>query len=140
MNLTIDSSVFISSLLETDALHKDSRKFFTLLTSQSVTIVEPVTVLFEVANILTKAGKKDGSPLLDSFSRFHILSLDDSITKEMVFVFSKVRLTTADAIIVWSTYVSESTLVTWDRVLLREAQKLVPALTPREYLKKLHTL
>lgn len=131
--LTIDSSVFISSLLETDTFHKDSIDFFRLLTTQHASITEPITVVLEVANVLTKAGRKTLSSVIDSFLQFHILPLDESLIRDTLFVFSKVRLKTTDAIVVWCASASESTLITWDKALLREAKNLVPAFTPREY-------
>lgn len=132
--LTIDSSVFISSLLETDPFRRDSLDFFRLLATHPASIHEPITVPLEVANVLTKAGEKNLSSILDSFLQFHILPLDESLIRDALFVFSKVHLKTADAIVVWCASVSESALITWDKALLREAKNLVPAFTPREYL------
>lgn len=141
MNLTIDSSVFLSSLLETDVFRKESRAFFDILiSSHNATITEPITVLFEVANILTRVGEKNISPILDSFLQFHLLPLDEAIIREMVFISSKVQLKTADTIVVWAAYVSESTLITWDKALLREARHLVPAFTPPDCIKNLSSL
>lgn len=134
--LTIDSSVFISTLLETDTFHKASLDFFRLLAAHPASITEPITVLLEVANVLTKAGEKNLSSVLDSFLQFHVLPLDESLIRDTLFVFSKVRLKTADAIVVWCTSASESALITWDKILLREARNLVPAFTPREYIKE----
>ena len=138
MNITVDSSVFLSSLLETDVFRKESRAFFTALTaSEDVTITEPITVLFEVANILTRAGERNISPILDSFLQFHILPLDEAMIREILFISSKVRLKTADALVVWAAYASESTLITWDKTLLREARHLVPAFTPPDFIKSI---
>lgn len=132
--LTIDSSVFISSLLESDTFRKDSLDFFRLLAAHPASIHEPITVLLEVANVLTKTSGKNLSSVLDSFLQFHILPLDESLIRDALFIFSRVHLKTADAIVVWCASVSESTLITWDKSLLRAARNLVPAFTPREYL------
>ncbi len=136
LKLTIDSSVFLSSLMMGDTFHKDSKAFFTSLLSTDMVVFEPMIVPLEVANILSKIGDKHIAEVLDSFSQFHILSIDEEMFQEALFIFGKLRLKTADAIIVWCAYVSESTLITWDRALLREAGKLVPAFTPRDYVKK----
>lgn len=62
------------------------------------------------------------------------LPLDESLVRDALFVFSKVRLNAANAIVVWCALVKESALISWDKALLREARNLVPAFTPREYL------
>ena len=133
---TIDSSVFLSSLMVGDTFHKDSKIFFTSLLSADSIVFEPMTVFLEVGNILTKNGEKDLSKVFDSFSQFQILPIDEGMLQEALFIFGKIRLKTADAIIVWCAYVSESTIITWDRTLLRKAVKLVPPFPPREYSKK----
>lgn len=134
--LTIDSSVFLSSLMVGDTFHKNSKEFFTSLLSPDIVVFEPMTVLLEVCNILIKNGEKDISKVIDSFLLFQILPIDEAVLHQALFIFKKIRLKTADAIIVWCAYVSESALITWDRTLLREAGKLIEAFTPREYIKK----
>jgi predicted nucleic acid-binding protein len=133
--LTIDSSVFLSALLPSDRLHDESRLFFERLKERPVTIVEPITVVFEVCNILVKNGVRDVSRVLERLMQFQILELDASSVPDAQFVFQKCQLKTADAIVVWCASVSESILVSWDHKLTRQAKNLVRAYTPREYIK-----
>ena len=135
IKLTIDSSVFLSALLEKDSFHNASLEFFDALKKSEVTISEPITVLLEVANILIKNGVRDPSRALQSLLQFHILPLDRSMLVDAQFVFQKCRLKTADATVVWCASVSESTLISWDGKLLREAKKLVRAQKPTEYIQ-----
>lgn len=133
--ITIDSSVFISAFLETDRFHEESKKFFHHLQSRELLVIEPIIVLLEVLNVLTKAGVKDCSPILESFRAFHTMPLNDSMVSEAHFVFQKCQLKTSDAIIVWCASASESTLVSWDAQLVREAKKLTVAQRPSDYLR-----
>lgn len=134
--VTIDSSVFLSSLLEGDRFHDESRLFFEQLKRQEVIIVEPITVLLEVGNILQKQGMRDIGKILDRMAQFQILELTLPMLADAHFVFQKCRLKTADAIVVWCASVSESILVSWDNQLVREAKKLAIAEKPTEYIKR----
>lgn len=133
--LTIDSSVFISALLPKDRFYDESRNFFEQIKRQEIIIVEPITVVLEICNILVKNGVQDVRVVLDRLLKFHILELDKSILRDAHFVFQKCKLKTADALVVWCASVSESVLVSWDIRLLREAKKLAVAYRPSDYIK-----
>ncbi len=134
--ITIDSSVFLSALIDGDRFHDESRVFFDNIKDQNSVIVEPITVLLEVVNILIKNGVRDAGLVLERLLEFQILDLDASMFSDSQFVFQKCRLKTADALVVWCASVSESILVSWDRQLLREAKKLAIAENPSEYIKR----
>jgi|GEM_PF-928035 len=134
--ITVDSSVFVSSFLETDTFHKESAYFFQELQSREILIVEPIIVLLEILNVLTKTGKKDLSVVLRAFAGYHTLPVDQYMIEEAIFTFGKCHLKTSDNLVVWCASVSESTLISWDARLLREAGKLVVAKKPTEYMKE----
>jgi len=132
--LTIDSSVFLSALFEGDRFYEESRRFFDRIKEQGDIIVEPITVPLEVANILIKNSARNTGLVLERLLQFQILELNAPMLSDAQFVFQKCRLKTADAIVVWCASVSESILISWDRKLLREAQKLTQAMKPSEYM------
>src|SRR3989338_488608 len=125
--LTIDSSVFLSSLLDRDAYHAHSLSFFSHIRTQGAITTLPMIVILEVANILTKYGK-DPAPAINSLMRFATLAHDQASIEESITVFKRLQLKTSDALVVWCAYVSESTLISWDKQLVRQAQKLVEAM------------
>ena len=133
-SLTIDSSVFLSSLLERDSYHTTSLAFFSYVEKESASTTLPMIVVLEIANILQKNGK-DPRDALASLMGFTILSHDLGSIEESVTVFKRLHLKTSDALVVWCAYVSESTLISWDKQLIRQAQKLVEATTPTDFLK-----
>lgn len=132
--LTIDSSVFISALLPKDRFYDESRNFFEQIKRQEVVIIEPITVVLEICNILVKNDVRGVQAVLDRLLEFHILELDTRILQDAHFVFQKCQLKTADAVVVWCASVSESTLISWDARLLREAKKLTIAQRPSDYI------
>ncbi|MEK7648549.1 MAG: PIN domain-containing protein [Patescibacteria group bacterium] len=134
--LTIDSSVFLSSLLERDHYHQTSLAFFSHIHQHPYITTLPMIVVLEIANILSKYNK-DPRPAIESLMALTILPHDQSTIEEAITIFKRLHLKTSDALVVWCAYVSESTLISWDKQLIRQAQKLIEASTPSDFLKKM---
>ena len=137
--LLIDSSVFIASLIETDRCHSASRHFFGVLErgEKQTVLVEPSTIILEIANVLTRSGRvREASLLLNYFTSVEIVPVDNEFITHAIPLLRRVNLKTADAIIAISAHLWDATLVSWDKKLLQEAKRITRAFTPEEYLKK----
>ncbi|MBI3442413.1 MAG: PIN domain-containing protein [Candidatus Sungbacteria bacterium] len=137
--ILIDSSVFVASLLEDDPSHTSVRRFFALFDARDMrhSVVEPATVILEVANTLMRLGHhKEASDITAYFSSAEIVPIDSVFIVSALPLLKNVNLKTADALIAVAAHLSKATLITLDKKLLREAKKITPAATPEEYVKK----
>ncbi|OGD84483.1 hypothetical protein A2696_01340 [Candidatus Curtissbacteria bacterium RIFCSPHIGHO2_01_FULL_41_13] len=138
MWLLIDSSVFVAFFKKDDIFHKVSVKFIERLSQKSdVVIVVPIIVFLETANILNKKPSKFNSRLiLDIFNRYETVNLTFGDANLIIGVFQIINLKTSDAIVVSVAKLTDTTLITWDQKLQKEARKIVETFTPQEFLKK----
>lgn len=138
MRLLVDSSVFLSALLETDVHYADSKEFFGYLKEREVEIslVIPATVILEITNVLVKLGHPaEAGYLPRRFPTLETIAIDDEFAARAVPVLERVRLKTADAIIAIAAFLEKATLISWDKKLLAEAGKIVPSATPAGHLE-----
>jgi len=138
--ILVDSSVFVASLLEDDPSHTSVQRFFALLDAQDdmgYSVVEPATVVLEVANTLTRLGhSQEAGDITAYFSSVEIMPIDRAFINSVLPLLKNINLKTADALIAAAAHLLEAALITLDKKLLREAKKITPAYTPEEYMKK----
>lgn len=133
----LDSSVYISYLNPKDALHDHTKKFINFITSPDINFLVPIIVFLEVGNVLQKTSPKfKNEDLIRFFEDHTIVNLDLELAKQLLVFFKDFRLKTSDAIIAACAKLTESTLVTWDEKLLKEAKKLANVQTPTALLNK----
>jgi len=138
MKLLIDSSVYIAFFKNDDAFHKESVAFIEKLSEdRNVSIVLPILVFLEVANVLyKKLGSFDEKKLLNSFSKYEKVDLNFESTADFMLLFKKIDLKTSDAVVASLAKMENAILVTWDEKLIKEAKKLANAQTPASLLNK----
>lgn len=132
--LTIDTSVYVSLLEEADALHEPSLAFFNTINQAEISIVVPATVPLEVVNAVIRYGRTEIQEVVRQFLIVDIMPIDRAMIEKVPQVFHQVRLKTADALVVFTASAYETTLISWDKQLLKEAAHIVPAMTPSQYL------
>lgn len=93
--LLVDSSVFVAALLSSDSHHKTSQQFFASLRKKEkqVFLVVPATIIFEVANVLTRLGKIEAARALPRyFPTLQTIPVDDSFVSQAIPLLPRVRL------------------------------------------------
>ncbi|OGK41886.1 hypothetical protein A2954_02450 [Candidatus Roizmanbacteria bacterium RIFCSPLOWO2_01_FULL_37_12] len=128
--LILDSSVYISIAHPKDIFHSKSRSFIVKLQKKftDTEIIVPTQIILEVANIL----KKTSEEILSIFSGGQIIYFDLVLIEKIIPYFKQVSLKTSDAIIVACAKIYQTELVTWDKKLAREANKIVRVYLPDE--------
>lgn len=143
-NITIDSSVLISSLIKDEKFSEISKQFISFLRNKNYTIHLPITVLLEVLKAYYRK-VKDRKAVNTVYQRF----IDWSVTKKLVIInieghflirFTETQhlyeLKTADAIIATTAHFLKYPLITWDEKMLRECRKKIVCMTPKNFLQK----
>lgn len=138
MKLLIDSSVYIAFFKNSDVFHKESVTFIEKLSEdKSVSIVLPILVFLEIANVLyKKLNSFDEKKLLNSFNKYEKLDLNFESAADFMLLFKKANLRTSDAIIASCAKLANATLITWDEKLVKEARKLASVQTPTIFFNK----
>ena len=140
---TIDSSVLISLIAESDLHYRESNRFMHNISSfgrnTNVVFMMPMIVLFEVFHTLRRKGFLDNPEgymrfrEVFNFSCFKYFDLNFhffNLFKEIEF-FNDLK--TSDAIIATSALFTDSVLISWDRKLVSTVDY---AYTPEDFLKK----
>lgn len=138
MKLVVDSSVFIAFFNDLDYYHSDATKFVNaVLKYEKLLIILPAIVFLEVAHVLYKQLESfDESTIFYLFEKYEKVDIDYYLASKILPFLKSVNLKTSDAIIASIAKLTGSVLVTWDKKLQEEAQKLVETLTPEEFMGK----
>ena len=140
--LIIDSNVFVSALSDEEISAQDSLAFFERLgeTTDGYFLFLPRIVMVEAMNTLyRKCRKLEAVETLKGFvstQSFRLVELDESVQTTTEVLLKVLQLKSLDLVIAASAYQTGATLISWDKRLVQEAMKVVPAMTPREFLKK----
>lgn len=135
--LTIDSSVFISLLVQNQRNSKESKLFFDFALNKKIKFLVPIIVLFETFHSLKKLNYFDD---IYSYKKYkQLFNFDCFKYFELNFHFFNLfkqlnffdRLKTSDAIVATSAFLSKSSLITWDQKLLNHSHS---AFTPGQFL------
>ena len=132
----IDSSVLVSFFNDLDHFHSESVDFVNkILKLEKLIIIMPVTVFLEVTHVLYKQIESfDESIIFYLFEKYERLDLDFALANEVLPFLKRVNLKTSDATILAIAKLTNSTLITWDGKLQKQARKLVESRTPSELL------
>ncbi|MBT5016212.1 PIN domain-containing protein [Candidatus Peregrinibacteria bacterium] len=140
--ITIDSSVFVSSFLETDPNYKISRDFINKITKENIPILIPLTTFMEVLhachrafNDLTKTDQLYKKMIEWNLTRqIRFLNIE---AQELVYFTAhhhRFKLKTADAIVALTAHRLKCPLITWDKQLLNVSSE-IETLTPEKFLQ-----
>ncbi|MFH1218807.1 MAG: PIN domain-containing protein [Candidatus Peregrinibacteria bacterium] len=136
---TIDANVFVSFLLESEENHIHSRKFMEFIFESGVIFPIPMIIIFEVFQSLRKHGYFEEEGNYIKFNRifdsdaFKYIDVDEKLFeffRKFNFFWS---LKTSDAIIATSALATNSTLISWDKRLVKASHN---GYTPAEFLKE----
>lgn len=134
MKLLIDSSVYISLMGKKDEYSSPSEKFMLTLEEDGGEVIMPSLVAAEIVNVLAKQKTDKLSAVTQNLLDFGIVSLDESILREMLKISLKSVLTlkTSDLVIAITARLTDATLVTWDKKLLKSATKICKVKSPKD--------
>lgn len=136
---TIDSSVLISMLIELQSNHSDSKNFMDYVMDRKGILVVPIIIFFETFHTLKRLGFFDVKNAHEIFIQFCNYSNFKFLDLNMKFFnyFKQIdcfdNLKTSDAVIASAAFLTESTLISWDRQLIKNT---INSYTPTEFLDK----
>ena len=136
-SLTLDSSVLVALFNQEDSHHQQTRHLIEFLKDQSPRVIVPLTIILEVVHILQKKAKgKTSIPLLlEYFGQFQIVNLDTDFISLFIQHHTLFSLKTADTIVAITAFAFQTTLVSWDDQLIKQAKSHIRAVTPLAYHK-----
>jgi predicted nucleic acid-binding protein len=137
VRLTIDTSVFVSRLRETDASHAVSRRFLQALVGRPVIVILPTLVYPEVAGAMRRftgdpAFARASMRALDLLPNLNIIAVDDRVADEATSIAVAGGMKGADAVFAAVANLFDATLVSLDIEQRVRCPESVRALTPDE--------
>jgi len=136
-NIIIDSSVFISALIEEETHHQVSLRYLESLlsSSQKVQVIIPRLVLIEISNVLFRLYKDSKKAkklivMIKNTDNYHIVDIDEEVEASTTKCLTKMSLKTSDLIICSIAHVAQGTLVSWDKKMMKEFNKVGQTQTP----------
>jgi predicted nucleic acid-binding protein len=143
MKLLLDSSVYLSFFLQDEKDSENSLRFMEWIKEQGedCEIVVFRMVLFEVANVLMKKFDLPYHEVSPQYlaamiyqSGGGVIEMSDDFEKRMFDVYDHgVQLKTADLLVYLAAFNAEAELVTWDKQLICQTNKVWKAKMPTEY-------
>lgn len=134
--VVIDSSVFLSALIEKETRRLETLLFFKKLGIAKKSIFVPSLVVAEVINKLQRTESKERVEIVYRFlMSFMVINLDNVFLRQAFPYWSRCRLKTSDAIIALTSAIYGTVLVSWDEKLVAEAGKITKAITPAEFMR-----
>jgi len=137
MNLTIDSSVFVSALNEADPSFEESLRTLDAINARNDQVTIPTLVVMEVATALARVKLLPTREDWDVFLYpLVLLPMDRSFTLGFIdFIQTRqLNLKAGDTIIVYTALLTDSSLITFDQQMLAQGSKYVRTLTPQQYI------
>lgn len=138
--ILIDSSVYLSALLDGETHQSSSQHFFQKLQQSDIQLIMPILILMELCTVAQRHqanGVRNEILRLLGEHAFELVALDEIFFYESFLPYhSKFHLKTADAIIAATALSQRAILVTWDKALLKAVVKPSVALTPTDYIAK----
>ena len=127
--LVIDSSLYVAFANPLDEHFLDSQLFLENLVSKGQ-LLTPRLVVIEVINVLNRLKVKEVDLIESVFRGGELVELDERVQEVIMGILPQVKLKSLDLIIVATAKLYEAQLVSWDKKLVREANKVVKAYTP----------
>jgi predicted nucleic acid-binding protein len=139
VNLTIDASVFVAALRQTEIHHADSLAFLSVVTQEGSPIFCPTLVLAEtIAAIARATGDaalvQQATLLLETMPNMNLVVLDEAQARQAAQLAAQYRLRGADAVYLAVTVQEGTTLVAWDDEMRTRGGTVCPVLTPTDFL------
>jgi predicted nucleic acid-binding protein len=137
MRLTIDTSVFVSRLRETDASHEVSRRFLQALADKPVIVILPTLVSPEIAGAVRRftgdtASARDSLRILDLLPNLTMITVDDRVADEATSIAVASGMKGADAVFAAVANLFDAVLVSLDVSQRERCPGSTRALTPEE--------
>lgn len=133
--VTIDSSVFLSPLVENDPRRNETLFFLSAIAGKEISVVIPSLVVAEVLNVLIRNAIFQPEIILGSFLKYTIVNLDENFIHLGLDYWRQISLKASDAIIALTSAIYNTVLVSWDEKLVAEAGKITKAITPAEFMR-----
>ena len=132
----VDSSVFLSALIEQEPRRLETLLFFKKLGIAKKSVFVPSLVVTEVINKLQRIeGEKKVEAVYQFLMSFTVIDLDKTFLQQALPYWSRCRLKTSDAVIALTGAIYQAVLVSWDEKLLAEAGKITKAVTPADFMR-----
>jgi predicted nucleic acid-binding protein len=133
--VTIDASVFVSSLTPSEPAHLTSKTFMLGIRERAIPIIVPVLVLPEISAALARGqGRPDlGKAFVQELKKFPnttFIDLDSSLADLAVEIAATSRLRGSDAIYAAVALRFGAELVTLDREQLERLPEVIPVRAP----------
>lgn len=134
--VVIDSSVFLSALIDKEKRRLETLMFFQKLWREKQAVYMPSLVVAEVVNRLGRIEGENRAGVVYRFLMgFMIINIDELFLKLSFPYWNQCRLKTSDAIMAITSSIYECVLVSWDEKLIAEARKITKATTPSDFLR-----
>jgi predicted nucleic acid-binding protein len=145
MQFTIDTSVFISALSETEEAHEVSRAFFQALVGRPVIVIVPTLIYPEISGAVCRLSQNsvlaiDSLRILDLLPNLNIIPLDEHLARKAVVAACEGGMKGSDAVFVAVAERFDSVLVSLDTQQRLRSPSTTRALTPEEALSELACL
>ncbi len=139
MRFTIDTSVFISRLSETEESHKISRDFLQALTGKSVIVILPTLVSPEISGSMRRLSgspivARDSLQLLRPLPNLNLITVDETLAAEAATIAAEDGMRGSDAVFVAVAQRFDAVLVSLDRLQRERSPSWVKAVTPEDAL------
>lgn len=138
--VVIDSSVYISFFSVDDDFSRKTKTFFQELSQHSIKLVHSSLMLAEVAVVLQKKKKQDVEEILQVLQKEQVVEVTKEFVEDFVQVvknMNNLELKTSDCLIAFSARKVDGVLITWDKQLLKEGQKICQVMSPEEFVASL---
>ena len=141
MRFTIDTSVFISALSETEEDHDVSRAFFQALVGKPVIVILPALIYPEVCGAVSRLSQNpalasDSLRALDLLPNLNVIPLDEHLARKAAVVAREGGMKGSDAVFVAVAETFDSVLISLDRQQRLRSPSAVRALTPEDALSE----
>jgi predicted nucleic acid-binding protein len=145
MRLTVDTSVLISRIRESDVSHAVSRRFFESLAGKPVIVIQPTLVYPEVAGAVRRftgnmTFARDCLKTLDLLPNLNLIVVDDRVTEEATAIAIAGGMKGSDAVFAAVANLFDAVLVSLDVSQRERCPESVRALTPEEATAELEAI
>jgi predicted nucleic acid-binding protein len=141
MRFTIDTSVFISALSETEEAHEASRAFLQALVGKPVIVILPTLISPEISGAVSRLSQNldlaaNSLRVLELLPNLNLIPLDEQLAGRAAIIAREGGMKGSDAVFVTVAETFDSVLVSLDRQQRLRSPSAVRALTPGEALSE----
>ena len=145
MRFTIDTSVFISRLSESEQTHQASRTFFEALPGKPVLVILPTLIAPEISGAMSRlagssAAGHESLQLLDALPNLNLVPVDEQLARDAAVIAAEGGMKGSDAVFVAVAQRFDAVLVSLDKTQKSRGPRSVRALTPEDALEELEAM